>query len=454
MATHWDLTHSIQEPFPVKELEFNKDATALLVMGTESPESGSRSAAKPCLLWSLVSGSVIGEYEVERAVWSPCGRWCGIIDESGLLSIIDVATGAIRFSTSVKERSFSIGSWCPDGMHLFTQWAESDSRGLSSFGSSVWDIEAGQEIFRLPDEQIEGWSPDGRLVTSREGAWILESGADVVRWDPRMFSPKWSPDSEFVAVQNDVAVEIWSAVTGDPVAKVPLVGGWPVISWAHDGTSCLVATSTTGPTFQYVYRSVDLRSGVIEHRHESPDPSINKGSHIMSSHQSWSPAGRMFASHECWCGSATDDRVYVHDVVTSRVVAELQDARSFKWSHDGAFLATCNSSMKLHVNTIREASAFRVVGSIRGFGFETPSADGSRFAMIAEDLSAIHVWEPWAIRRVGELRLDPDVVNPNQEWIPSSYAWSFDMKCSVIRRSNGTIVVWAESARAGSEGSS
>jgi WD40 repeat protein/transcriptional regulator with XRE-family HTH domain len=125
---------------------------------------------KPLELWDVMTGQK--RLTLPNVVWSavyhlafsPDGRWLATADCTGTANVWDVASGKKEFALSGHRTCIRGLAFSPDGKMLAAQSKE----------TIIWDLEIGQELFRLPARELQDFknvqfTPDGtRLIMTAE----------------------------------------------------------------------------------------------------------------------------------------------------------------------------------------------------------------------------------------------------------------------------------------------
>jgi hypothetical protein len=150
---------------------------------------------------------------------APDGRASAWVGEKCEILVRDPSTGQTIRSLNVPHSGLSCLCFSPDA-RLLAGLARSPADHLI-----WWDIAAGKEITRLPEEtfgsRFLAFSPDGRLLASANGGngdvrfWEIASGKTVLRFvaSPYLRALAFAPDGRTIAIGDgsDCAVRIWDA---------------------------------------------------------------------------------------------------------------------------------------------------------------------------------------------------------------------------------------------------
>jgi hypothetical protein len=173
---------------------------------------------------------------------------------------------------------------------------------------------------------------------------------------------------------------------------------------------------------------------------------------------SWSPDSRHIALEEF--SNEGDDvaewshkcRVLIFDTNTSGSFEEIPDAVSFYWSPDGdkgmpGFDA--QGVYRAEIRTVSDPVPLLVIeGSdwpIWDTGIQDwPIRSDLRkrcFALLNTDRSALDLWDPWGLRRMGSIPFTPDVEG-NMSPTLQNIVWSPDGDRLLIRRTKSRAEIW------------
>ena len=189
----------------------------------------------------------------EALRWSPDGTQL-LLDGDGSgdfeLSVIDVATGAVRGLAPSPGSNEGGAAWSPDGQQV----AFFSNREGPGFAGYVVDAAGGEPQRITPPEALEvadlAWSPDGSSLafsTTEQldsSVWTVApdgTGAKEVSTEPGSTQPAWSPDGELLAIsaqptgEPSAGVYLLDPATGDTteLANSEYRDAFPV--WAPEG---------------------------------------------------------------------------------------------------------------------------------------------------------------------------------------------------------------------------
>jgi WD40 repeat protein/serine/threonine protein kinase len=182
---------------------------------------------------------------VNRAAWSPDGRFIASGSDDTTARIWDVASGQ-PIAVLAHPSRVMCTSWSPDGARVATAGWEG--------GLRVWNAATGTLEREVTDPVLHfldvAYSPDGTrlLASSHSGIsaiYDLASGERTLAFvghTGSVTTAMWSPDGVFVATSGiDSSIRIWDAATGRQVAQRHVRGEALQVSWTADGAAVVGA---------------------------------------------------------------------------------------------------------------------------------------------------------------------------------------------------------------------
>lgn len=290
-----------------------------------------------------------GVSTVESVDWNSNGTKLALGHNTGLVEIINVATGQLiqHFQVTPVAAGVIIDvTWHPQNSDVL---AVASSQSGYVGGISILNTASGQDVLFLSNSWEEpviriAWKPDGSRIAGAIGSdgppsfsryiviWDTTTGQESSRiqtTSDTILSIDWSPDgSRIAAGLGDNNVLIWDADTGAIVSTlVGHTGGSYSIAWSPDGSKLATASDIIDRTI----RIWDPTSG--QNLLTIPD----SGAFAIS----WSPDGTRIAA------TRIIDGIHVWDTSTGELVEAVPQTASIyavAWSPNGVVLALGDSS--------------------------------------------------------------------------------------------------------------
>jgi Tol biopolymer transport system component len=266
----------------------------------------------------------------------------------------------------------------------------------------------------------------------------------------------WSPDAKKVAIMDsgeDPILRVLSVPSGRVIIELPVKVGFT--SWSPDSTRLFFREENDDDApSPNTYRLIDFSAGDPAQRRLSPPDESWPEADRRFKGMSWSPDTRHvalmeFRREEDDAGQAWREkfRVLILDTGTSGSFEEIPDALSFIWSPNGDKGMACFDADGVHRAEVRTVSDAEPLLVIEGSVFEVWDA-GIRhdvpfrcFALLNTDRSALDLWDPWRLRRMGSIPFTPDVEGDmSPTW--RNIVWSPDGDRLLIRRTKSRAEIW------------
>jgi RNA polymerase sigma factor (sigma-70 family) len=335
--------------------------------------------------------------QVSAVTFSPDGTRIAFVDDGGTVTMLDVASGKLLFTTETGTNPLVCAAFSPDGKRLAIGGGSAGKAAifflLDPVGR-VMKLESGHD----GTITAVAFSPDGKMLLTAgvDGTARLTDAATgkmlrtlAVQKDA-VFSAVFSPDGRLlvtaggpheIAAAGNVAgaTKVWDAATGKQIRS--LAGHEMTVSsaaFSPDGRT--VATSS----FDKTVRVWDVATG--------KELTEAKGHDFYVRQVAFSPDGKFLAS------AGFDETVRVWDAATGKEMTVLRGHKGLvtgvAFSPDGRLLATCSGKMrfKLKEDGKAEVRVWSLVppGPKRGDdrGGKAPAADGRLDALVAELLKS------------------------------------------------------------------
>jgi Tol biopolymer transport system component len=200
-----------------------------------------------------------GNFDCDRQLWSPNGKWILVTGGSGksgaAILIRTDGTGRQDTRTSIGIMEWwHAANWSPDGTRLAYA---SDNRFPHPTEIQVLDVDSGTTtLFYTRTESIlvPAWSPDGKGIallvrSSPEELVILESSTKRIlsrfglpsRWK-EVYDLFWSPNNDRIAVSFDPFGRQIGVISlpGGEVSEFADEKASSVLGWTRDGKSLII----------------------------------------------------------------------------------------------------------------------------------------------------------------------------------------------------------------------
>ena len=391
---------------------------------------------------------------------SPDGLLIAHLDRNRHLLVRDVITAKVLVDIDCSR---------PEMRNVRIHWSgDSDHFAVQCAGEArIIDARSGALMWTETNGSFLGWSPtNGHFAVSQSlRGWDGPTDLEIV--DGKSFRPvhvsiaqspqlHWSPDGKKVAIvsfRESPTLGLVSVTSGKRIIAFVVKVGF--IEWSPDSERLFVCevNDDDGLTSE-TYRLLDFSAG---------DPvqrlfSLENGSSLEVAHRfngmSWSPDSRHVALMEF--RREEDDarqtwrdkfRVLILDTDTNGFLEEIPDAVSFIWSPNGDKGVQCFDANGVHRAEVRTVSDPEPLLVIEGSATEVWDA-GIRndvpfrcFALLNTDRSALDLWDPWRLRRMGSIPFTPDVEgNMSPTW--RNVVWSPDGDRLLIRRTKSRAEIW------------
>ena len=276
---------------------------------------------------------------VNKAYWSPNGRFIAAISHDKSLKVWDVMSGQEQATLRSYPTEWVSVIWSPNSRFLATS-ANKDTV------VQIWDITPGQEGATLHGYTgyitSATWSSDGHFLLTAGfnqiiKIWDRTTGQELMSGSGEKAT--WIPDSHRVAITpvNSETVHIWDAMTQQE--QVTLRGHTVAVqsvSWSPDGRF-LVTASVDGTAKVWDAATGQERLTLRGHEHE-----------VVST--AWSPNSGFIVT------TGEDGKAIVWDAQTGQIRATLQNnmegVRGVSWSPDSRFLVTIGYSRGFAYTTV------------------------------------------------------------------------------------------------------
>jgi dipeptidyl aminopeptidase/acylaminoacyl peptidase len=466
MGNEWGEQVTFEVGHDIVEAAWDPSGRHVVLVRYESPspdDEGERVDTKKIIQFARADN---GEIVWSRACGpmspsvSPDGLLIAHLDRNRHLLVRDVITAKVlvEFDCSRPEMRNVRIHWSGDSDHFAVQCAGE---------ARIIDARSGALMWTETNGSFLGWSPtNGHFAVSRSPRnWGEPAGVDIV--DGKFFrtvhslmaeSPRlhWSPDGKKVAIMDsgeDPILRVLSVPSGRVIIELPVKVGFT--SWSPDSTRLFFREENDDdvPT-PSTYRLIDFSAGDPAQRRLSPSDESWPEADRRFNGMSWSPDSRHvalmeFRREEDDAGQTWREkfRVLILDTDTNGFLEEIPDAVSFIWSPNGDKGVPCFDANGVHRAEIRTVSDPEPLLVIEGSETEVWDA-GIRndvpfrcFALLNTDRSALDLWDPWRLRRMGSIPFTPDVEgNMSPTW--RNVVWSPDGDRLLIRRTNSRAEIW------------
>jgi WD40 repeat protein len=361
----------------------------------------------------------------------------GAIHEQGSIPVVkvwDLQTGALLHD--LPDYSFAYfywdtETWSPDSSKLIT--AHSDTM-------TIWDVESGEPVVKLPVSIHIFWSLDGsRLLVGNTEDNILHVWDAIalkelysIPWMSGSYPAGWSPDGAQFMMTDYAARQIilYDATLGEPIDQI-------------DNAACYKCTISADQNHLLGWILLQNRLAVWDLRQPSDASPVFslRGSNRIAD-LDWSPDGTRIASGE----SGTDPQIIVWDVTSAEVQQLIPFApdgsetlNTLDWSPDNqtiAFSTTVEDGFwNLNDQTFQpQAMGFEVAISPDSNTLATTSSDGEQFEIIFRDAStdAVSAQTPITDKWVMGIDWSPDSRFVAAALLPERPSWPLDASSEVI----------------------
>ena len=376
-------------------------------------------------IWEADTGKMILGIQHDAGVrsidWNPDSKYIASATRSQKVIVWDANTGKEVRSFRGHTNRVDCVAWSPDGKYL--------ASGDDDYMVKVWDTGSDQQAVSLehPKAWTIAWSPTGKLLASSGGGkvriWDSIIRDKVLSWPVQIEDEMWiawSPDEKYLVTgrwdNQDRAIKIWDATTGEEIAKAP-AGSRP--SWSPNG------------------RFLALASGL---KVEIWDPLAGKTMLSLRGHKdriyavSWSPDGKRLAS------AGFDGLILVWDAVTGDNLLTLRGHYLGKWigtvawGPDSKRLASGGWDRKVKVWDTGTGHELHSLDGHTGDVFSVAwTPDGRRIVSGSKDRT-VKIWDAATGQELLTLRGHSEEV--------SSVAWSPDGRCLATAGPGGQIKLW------------
>jgi hypothetical protein len=465
MGNEWGEQVTFEVEHDIVEVAWDSSSRHVVIVRYESAllEDDEREDAKRVvqvaradngeIVWSRVCGQM-------SPLTSPDGLLIAHLDRNRHLLVRDVVSAKVlvEIDCSRPEMRNARIHWSGDSNHFAIQCA-SEAR--------IIDARSGALMWTETNGSFLGWSPtNGHFAVSRSPRnWGGPAGVDIV--DGKFFrtvhslmaeSPRlhWSPDAKKAAIVDSgkgSSLRVLSVSSGNVIIELPVKVG--AISWSPDSRRLFFREENDDDaSTPSTYRIIDFSAGDPFQRSFGPvqagSPEVDRRYNGMS----WSPDSRHvalmeFRREEDDAGQTWREkfRVLILDTGTSGSFEEIPDALSFIWSPNGDKGMACFDADGVHraeVRTVSDAEPLLVIeGSVTevwdaGIRNDVPFRC---FAIQNTGGTALDLWDPWDLRRMGSIPFTPDVEgNMSPTW--RNVMWSPDGDRLLIRRTNSRAEIW------------